>query len=237
MAADTNLKEVITIQVGNYSNFVGANFWNLQEALHRDSNVVGGCCELNQDILYREGQDLIGKRTYKPRVICFDFKGNVSPFLECDRSSDSLGNVGTSAWEGKVERYDRRSEPRTFKKDLRELISSNQEHVDSIISSSLRQFVSTPFNTTGNVSSRFRSLEEEVTSWSDYSLAYFHPRSLHLIKSSDNDEEKTFSNFGCGLRLFESRKFQDDFEDQLHFFAEECDKLQGFQVQYVFPNS
>ncbi|XP_028415286.1 protein misato homolog 1-like [Dendronephthya gigantea] len=39
-----------------------------------------------------------------------------------------------------------------------------------------------------------------------------------------------FDHFGCGEMLFKSGKFYNEFEDRLHFFSEECDRLQGFQV-------
>lgn len=45
--------EILTLQFGHFSNFVGAHWWNLQErSFEYDSPVPS---EVNHDILYREG--------------------------------------------------------------------------------------------------------------------------------------------------------------------------------------
>lgn len=64
-------RAVISLQLGHYSNFVGAHFWNLQES----SFVYGGGSgdarpksEICHDVLYREGQTLSREVTYTPRL-------------------------------------------------------------------------------------------------------------------------------------------------------------------------
>lgn len=51
-------KEIITLQFGHYSNFVGTHWWNIQESgfnYNADTNVES---EINHDVLYREGRTL-----------------------------------------------------------------------------------------------------------------------------------------------------------------------------------
>lgn len=46
-------REILTLQFGQYSNFVGAHLWNIQEfSFNYNSNTPS---EINHDILYREG--------------------------------------------------------------------------------------------------------------------------------------------------------------------------------------
>lgn len=216
MAAYTNLNEVITVQVGNYSNFIGAHFWNLQEAFLQNKNVDEGPSEINYNVLYREGQNLSGEKTYKPRVVCLDLKGNISELQECDAVSDS---VEGHAWEGEIERYDRGPETSSsLVKEMKECqLASTTKTVDS---------------DNQNITTNFKKLEDVNVSWLDYSLVRFHAKSLQVIPNSHVSETKGFDNFGYGEQLFQNQKFRDDFEDRLHFFIEECDRLQGFQVWY-----
>lgn len=49
-------REILTLQFGHYSNFVGAHLWNLQEfGFAYDSDKPS---EINHDVFYREGLSL-----------------------------------------------------------------------------------------------------------------------------------------------------------------------------------
>jgi hypothetical protein len=210
MESCSSLKEIITFQVGNYSNFVGAHYWNLQEALLEDGTIKSNTKnELNHDILFRKGLNFqTGQRTAWPRVIAFDLKENVTNFALTDNSlADDVEE--TIAWDGTVEKYDRSSkiEPHT---QIQENSSSS------------------PINGSSDTTNPYA--EDIISTWSDFSLSQFHTKSLQCIESVHNEACGSFGNFGSGEALFKSPKFRDEFEDRLHFFAEECDRLQGFQV-------
>ena len=62
-------RAVISLQLGHYSNFVGAHFWNLQESsfvYEGTPEADGDHREVCHDILYREGQTLNREVTYTP---------------------------------------------------------------------------------------------------------------------------------------------------------------------------
>jgi hypothetical protein len=49
-------REIISFQIGNYSNFIGAHFWNIQQS----SFIYDAACsskipDINHDVLFREG--------------------------------------------------------------------------------------------------------------------------------------------------------------------------------------
>lgn len=49
-------REIITFQFGNYANYIGAHWWNIQEAgFNYDPTSVPS--DINHDVLFREGQD------------------------------------------------------------------------------------------------------------------------------------------------------------------------------------
>ena len=209
-------KEIITFQVGNYSNFVGAHYWNLQEALLKDGSVENKTNnELNHDILFRKGLNFqTGQSTCRPRVIAFDLKENIRNFVLTDNSlADNVEK--TIIWEGTVEKYDRGVE-NPSKTETNKQIQENA--------------TSTVINCGSDTTSPYN--EDTISSWTDFALSQFHDKSLQSIESLHNKACGSFDNFGSGEALFRSPKFRDDFEDRLHFFAEECDRLQGFQVSF-----
>ena len=93
-------KPLITIQCGNYSNYIGSHFWNLQESgfVYKDNSVDGGSfssraeelLEIDNDVLYREGITLDRELTYTPRVIVVDLKGSLGTLPESGELYDKI---------------------------------------------------------------------------------------------------------------------------------------------------
>lgn len=50
-------REIVTLQFGHYSNFVGTHLWNIQECGFRYVGVESGT-QIDHDVLYREGRTL-----------------------------------------------------------------------------------------------------------------------------------------------------------------------------------
>nr|XP_047905127.1 protein misato homolog 1 isoform X2 [Anser cygnoides] len=67
--------------------------------------------------------------------------------------------------------------------------------------------------------------------WSDYLNVQLHPRSIYVIQQyNHNGESGRLEAFGQGERLLQEHGCVEELEDRLHFYVEECDYLQGFQV-------
>ncbi|NWT05935.1 MSTO1 protein, partial [Mionectes macconnelli] len=70
-----------------------------------------------------------------------------------------------------------------------------------------------------------------VRFWSDYLNVPLHPRSLHVIRQYLHDGDcGCLEAFAQGESLLQDPACLEELEDRLHFFVEECDYLQGFQV-------
>ncbi|NXM30567.1 MSTO1 protein, partial [Oxyruncus cristatus] len=70
-----------------------------------------------------------------------------------------------------------------------------------------------------------------VRLWSDYLNVPLHPRSLHVIRQYLHDGDcGCLEAFAQGESLLQDPACIEELEDRLHFFVEECDYLQGFQV-------
>ncbi|NXX65814.1 MSTO1 protein, partial [Spizella passerina] len=67
--------------------------------------------------------------------------------------------------------------------------------------------------------------------WSDYLSVNLHPKSLQVIRQYLHDGDcGCLEGFGQGESLLQDPACVEELEDRLHFFVEECDYLQGFQV-------
>ncbi|NXK22924.1 MSTO1 protein, partial [Arenaria interpres] len=70
-----------------------------------------------------------------------------------------------------------------------------------------------------------------VRCWSDYLRVRLHPKSLYVIPQYMHDGDcGCLEAFGQGESLLQDPGCVEELEDRLHFYVEECDYLQGFQV-------
>ncbi|OUC40958.1 adaptin region [Trichinella nativa] len=71
--------ELLTIQIGEYANFIGTHFWNLQNHTLFQESAGKVDSALDWNVLLRE-ENFNGKteRTYTPRVVAFEEKFNVN---------------------------------------------------------------------------------------------------------------------------------------------------------------
>ncbi|CAB4060358.1 unnamed protein product [Lepeophtheirus salmonis] len=88
-------KEVLTLQCGPYSNFVGAHFWNIQDKdlLYEPRAVLP---KTNPGVLYREV-------TFTPRLVSVDLKGGLGSlprYGELYSVKDDRENTGL--WDGEI---------------------------------------------------------------------------------------------------------------------------------------
>ncbi|KAF1610641.1 UNVERIFIED_CONTAM: hypothetical protein FQV15_0001466, partial [Eudyptes pachyrhynchus] len=67
--------------------------------------------------------------------------------------------------------------------------------------------------------------------WSDFLRVHLHPRSICVIHKYHHDGETgRLEAFGQGESVLKEPRYLEELEDRLHFYVEECDYLQGFQL-------
>ncbi|NXU53315.1 MSTO1 protein, partial [Turnix velox] len=67
--------------------------------------------------------------------------------------------------------------------------------------------------------------------WSDFLNVPLHPKSVYVIRQYLHDGDcNCLEAFGQGESLLQDPHCLEELDDRLHFFVEECDYLQGFQV-------
>lgn len=213
-------REVISLQFGHYSNFVGTHFWNIQESLFNYDPNEPSQTEINNDCLFRVGKTQNGDETYTPRMLAFDLKGSLRN-LNAEGGLYSTTNHSVE-WEGGLSVHKSNIEPKNeFQMDIDD---------DQI---SGKQSTTCSANECEAIAARSKryDLDEHVTVWSDFIGTQYHPKSVNIIKEYSHEADHFgFDMFGYGQSLYKDIDFQDEFENSLHFFVEECDQLQGFQV-------
>lgn len=228
-------REVITLQLGHYSSFVGTHWWNLQDA-SLSYNVDAPLGEIQSDVVFREGQTPGGHITYTPRLIAMDLKGSLQTLRQEGSLYDTCKDTSAVTWDGNLMMH-KESPPlkNSFLEDLDKLdkgeILAEADFSNSLPQCSASRPVSV--DTVNSQLSRLQKgyrLEGSVKVWSDFLRIHLHPRTISVIHQYNHDgEAHRLEAFGQGEALLQGSVLE-DLEDRLHFFVEECDYLQGFQV-------
>ncbi|XP_034455308.1 protein misato homolog 1 isoform X2 [Hippoglossus hippoglossus] len=218
-------REVVTLQLGHYSNFVGTHWWNLQDAsLSYDPEDQLG--EIQSDVVFREGQTRGGHVTYTPRLIAMDLKGSLRTLRQEGNLYDAGKDTTAVTWEGSLLMH--KESPISKNPFLEDLDKLDGEILaKGFPAGSLR--VDTVNSRLAQVQKAYR-LEGDVKVWSDFLRIHLHPRTISVIHQYNHDgEAHRLEAFGQGEALLQGPVLE-ELEDKLHFFIEECDYLQGFQV-------
>lgn len=233
-------REIITLQIGNYSNFLGTHWWNSQESSFcYDSTVNSDLSEINHDVLYREGENPRGEITYTPRLILIDLKENFKTLNKDGVLYNMpIASSTTSLWHGKWSTFKSDS---LSKNEFLQDLDKEEESVYPDLSLKMTaidedrdicQAESSSYTKTTEKSKesekKFYNLDDSITTWSDFLRIHYHPKSICFIE--DFNYENEFDGYGCGLEAFNQENMHDLIEETLRYFAEECDHLQGFQI-------
>ncbi|KAF6075256.1 misato mitochondrial distribution and morphology regulator 1 [Phyllostomus discolor] len=189
-------REVLTLQLGHFAGFVGAHWWNQQDAALREpANAKLPPSELCPDVLYRTGQTVHGQETYTPRLILMDLKGSLSSLKQESGLYWNKQLDAAIAWQGKLTTHTGPT-PLTTATTPKPLIPT-----------------------------------ESIRVWSDFLRVHLHPRSICVIQKYNHDGEAgLLEAFGQGESVLKEPRYLEELDDRLHFFVEECDYLQGFQI-------
>ncbi|KAK5988760.1 Protein DML1 [Cladobotryum mycophilum] len=198
------MREIVTLQLGNFSNYVSTHFWNAQESYFTYSDE--GNSLVDHDIHWRPGIGADGSDTFLPRTVIYDLKGGFGPLRKINPLYDvgAAGDINDdSLWSGK---------PAIHKQTPLEL----SDYQKSLNSGTKPQ----------------KPSSSSVRYWSDFSRVFYHPKSL--VQLYDFEVHSTimpFERFEMGTELFRSLEKDDEIVDRdWRPFVEECDQMQGIQI-------
>ncbi|XP_027907725.1 protein misato homolog 1 isoform X2 [Vigna unguiculata] len=222
------MKEIVTVQVGDFANFVGSHFWNFQDELlglagDPSADSVFKNQDLNMDVLYRTGETQQGIPSYTPRLVSINLRGSLGSmnshgtlYTEVASTSRDVvtwtGRVSTQASEPlKRNLFLQRLYEEEEKPNINEIPGSNNDSQNEYEDKDVVE-----------------CLENGVKFWTDYSKVHYHPRSLYELDGVWANIEE-FNNYGIGRDSFTWAAQGEEISDRLRFFVEECDHIQGFQ--------
>ncbi|KAJ3609709.1 hypothetical protein NHX12_024220 [Muraenolepis orangiensis] len=206
-------REIVTLQLGHYSNFVGTHWWNLQDASLSYDSELG---EIDSDVAFREGQTMCGQLTYTPRLIAMDLKGSLQTLRQegCLYSTDADRSAIT--WEGDITMHQESpSSKNPFLQDLDKLETGALLAPDDI--DGTNQAHCSAGATGGDTVNR--QLERMAQCYAlEGSVRFNHDGEAHRLEA-----------FGQGETVLQGSVLE-DLEDRLHFFGFQvlCDLTNGF---------
>ncbi|KAA6412059.1 MAG: hypothetical protein FRX48_04209 [Lasallia pustulata] len=208
------MHEIITLQLGQRSNYLATHFWNTQESYftYTDSDADANSStvdEVDHDVHFRPGIGADGTETFTPRTVIYDLKGGFGSLRKINALYDMQeegegGSMPRGLWHGNV-------------------VVHKQ---DAIAQSAYQQSLDTGIPPTAPLKA------ETVRYWSDFNRVFYHPRSIIQLNDFElNSRLMPFERWDFGEELFASLDKEHDILDRdFRLWAEECDQLQGIQI-------
>ena len=234
----TNNKGIITLQVGHYSNFIGTHWWNIQQSSKRAQECNNQRTEVDHGLFLREDiESRTGRTRHTPRLLCIDLRGSLKALKEDGsfqkRYVEERNQNTQQSNDGNELEADNNIAPNSLSIYQTESMQRPElfDAVDSGVKNRLEQTESSPMHKVHHHVPYYLSFDDTVEVWSDFLGNDYHQNSVLLLDNYwHNSDSCSFSSFGQGFLTNQNQKFWDSWEDRMHFFAEECDQLQGFQV-------
>ncbi|XP_044261356.1 protein misato [Tribolium madens] len=192
--------EILTLQFGHYSNYVGAHWWNLQEAgFSYDPDAPS---EINHDVLFREGVTLKNEVTFTPRLLLVDLKGSL-------RALPVEGELYSLPSQSATDTIEVIAEPPEEKNEfLKDISETNTISTTKIYDLERQVQVWSDFLYT-----RFHPRTVNI-----------------IQEHQHNNENTPFDIFPLGANLWKKDQFSEDFSDKIRNYIEECNSFQGFHT-------
>ncbi|KAF9875657.1 misato Segment II myosin-like domain-containing protein [Colletotrichum karsti] len=196
------MHEIITLQLGQLSNYAATHFWNIQESYFTYSEQDES--PVNHNVHWRPGVALDGSETFLPRTVIYDLKGGFGSLRKINALYDaSEEGAPAHLWEGSAHVH---KQPQIEQ-------SAYQQSLDR-----------------GTPPPALKS--SDVRYWSDFSRVFYHPRSLNQLYDYElNSSIQPFDKWALGKELFDTLDKEHDIVDRdFRPFVEEADQMQGLQV-------
>uniref|UniRef100_A0A8C6VQ79 Protein misato homolog 1 n=1 Tax=Naja naja TaxID=35670 RepID=A0A8C6VQ79_NAJNA len=221
----SGVREVVTLQLGHYAGSVGAHWWGLQEALFLSNSPASDLDEaIQHDVLFRTGRTMQGCETFTPRLILMDLKESLATLKqEGYLYEDPQKNIPI-AWKGNLTTHQQDPVPPSPILERLEQPQGDRFSNGDVASKRLPG---------GKPQQLGKPLVPErlAPAWTDFLRTKLHPRTILTIHEYNREEESSrLEAFGQGEKLLQDGRYLEELEDRLHFYVEECDYLQGFQL-------
>ncbi|KAK8076566.1 Bcdml1 [Apiospora phragmitis] len=170
------MHEIITLQLGQQSNYLATHFWNTQESYFTFGEDAGES-PVNHDVHFRPGLGADGTETFMPRTVIYDLKGGFGSMRKINALyEDQEAETPAALWNGKT----------VIEKQQPIDMSAYQQSLD-----------------TGAAAPKLTA--RSVRYWSDFSRVFYHPRSIVQLNEYElGSTLMPFEKWSMGEELFAS---------------------------------
>ncbi|GAM28431.1 hypothetical protein SAMD00019534_116070 [Acytostelium subglobosum LB1] len=197
--------QILTLQVGPYSNFIASHYWNIQNDNYQYSIKNNSKFEVNPSILYRggSGETANDSQTYTPRVLVVDY----------------ADNFGAMSREGRIYR------PKMSAAGLPATTAVSED-----LGERVTQHISKPAGSPISFDSDKDHRLDDFEYWSDYLQTDYHTNSIVPLTQTNQNNSISGKLYDDGYDLFfDNVEIVDTYQDNMRRLVEECDHLGGFQ--------
>uniref|UniRef100_A0A8C6N6R0 Protein misato homolog 1 n=1 Tax=Melopsittacus undulatus TaxID=13146 RepID=A0A8C6N6R0_MELUD len=231
--------EAVTLQLGPYAGSTGAHWWGLQAAaLRRPAEAA----ELRSSALLRPAHAPGGREVHVPRLVALQLKGTggrgrrggarggasptcphlccrngaVAAYLDTGSQGTGVPASGSAEARGVCSDAGGTQGPRPPEQDAPSPCPAGPGAPPGMGHWCCPEGLGTDAG-------------RNVPLWSHHPNVQLHPKSLYIIRQYMHDGYG-LEAFAQGEGLLQDPACMEELEDRLHYFTEECDSLQGFQV-------
>ncbi|KAJ0316771.1 hypothetical protein Brms1b_005331 [Colletotrichum noveboracense] len=219
------MHEIITLQLGELSNYAATHFWNTQESYFtypaEDESPV------NHNVHWRPGVALDGSETFLPRTIIYDLKGGFGSLRKINALYDASDeSPPTHLWS--VQSISPHQNGPLFPQSCSPHDREGSAHVHK-----QPEIEQSAYQQSLDLGAPAPTLKpSDVRYWSDFSRVFYHPKSLNQLYDYElNSSIMPFDKWSLGKELFDGLDREHDIVDRdFRPFIEEADQTQGFQI-------
>jgi len=204
--------EIATLQFGNYSNYIGTHFWNIEDEAQVYNDPTGKTLpEINPDLLLRINEK---GTAYTPRLVLFDVAaafgslsslGTTAPSSSSSSSGSSTGETSSDVfWDGKIRVY---NSEKVKKNDYLKSLETSED---------------TPTTDLKAKTENYSFTSDNVKYWSDFAKTHYDSNALGQLPAWT-----PLDFYSQGLVLHENSTLWDDLLDRFRKISEACGRLQG----------
>lgn len=89
------MREIITLQLGNFSNYTATHFWNTQESYFTYGDQEKS--PIDHNVHWRGGIGQDGSETFLPRTVIYDLKGGFGSLRKINTLYDTTSESNAAA--------------------------------------------------------------------------------------------------------------------------------------------
>ncbi|GAX76227.1 hypothetical protein CEUSTIGMA_g3671.t1 [Chlamydomonas eustigma] len=219
--------DLITLSLGNYSNYVAAHFWNIQDELLGYTDLEDWTdlsAVIDSTVLFNIKENRQGALSYHPRALFVDLSGSLGGVS----LSDSVGAAATesiSTWGGRLQVHQADLVPKSsFLKALEEHAALDGSEEDSVWEARQAALEEAAINL---------DLRDTVSAWTDYLKAPLTSSLVYTIPGIWKGINE-FTSYCDGVTAMSgdgpAKEAKEEISDRVRVLSEQSDGLQGFQV-------